>query len=99
LESEDFGNKFNEKLIMAKILGCLPKDFDSFVTSWSLLSEDMSLESFLEKLANAERNVSGRLDDVSVTAFKSSQSKSTDGQTMKATGKKFKGKCHKCGKI
>lgn len=37
LESEDFGNRFNEKLLIAKILGCLPKDFDSFVTSWSLL--------------------------------------------------------------
>ena len=30
VESEDFGNKLNEKLLMAKILGCLPKEFDSF---------------------------------------------------------------------
>lgn len=36
LESEDFENKLNEKLLMAKILECLPKDFDSFITSWSL---------------------------------------------------------------
>lgn len=36
LESEDFGRSFNEKLLMAKILGCLPKDFDNFVTSCSL---------------------------------------------------------------
>lgn len=33
LESQDFGKSFNEKLLMAKILGCLPKEFDNFVTS------------------------------------------------------------------
>lgn len=33
LESEDFGRSFNEKLLMTKILGCLPKEFNSFVTS------------------------------------------------------------------
>lgn len=33
LESIDFGNKLNKKLLMAKILGCLPKDFDNFITS------------------------------------------------------------------
>lgn len=101
LDSEDFGNKFNEKLVMAKILGCLPKDFDSFVTSWSILSEEMSLELFLEKLANAERYIEGRTDDVSVEAFKS-QCKSANGQVMKTNlraEKKFKGKCHKCGEI
>lgn len=98
LESEDFGNKFNEKLLMAKILGCLPKDFDSFVTSWSLLSDEMALENFLEKLANAERNIAGRSDDVSQEALKL-QSKPADGSSMKATGKKFKVKCHKCGKF
>lgn len=70
LESEDFGNKFNEKLLMAKILGCLPKDFDSFVTSWSLLSDEMTLENFLEKLVNAERNNAERSDDVSQEALK-----------------------------
>lgn len=98
LESIDFGNKLNERLLMAKILGCLPKDFDSFVTSWSLLSDEMSLESFLEKLANAERNITGRSDDMVNEAFKS-QLKSTDSLKVKITGKKFKSKCHKYGKI
>lgn len=59
LESEDFGNKLNEKLLMAKILGCLPKEFDSFITSWSLLSNNMSLDLFLEKLADVERSIAG----------------------------------------
>ncbi|XP_025270753.1 uncharacterized protein LOC112639817 [Camponotus floridanus] len=95
LESEDFGKSFNEKLMMAKILGCLPKDFNNFVTSWSLLSEDVSLESFLEKLTNAERNITERLDDISHEAFKA-QSKSTNSQDKKAVNKKFQGKCHKC---
>lgn len=49
LESEAFGNKLNEKLLMAKILGCLPKDFDNFITSWSLLSNEISLEAFPEE--------------------------------------------------
>jgi len=49
LESDDFGRNFNEKLIMAKILGCLPKEFDNFVTSWSLLSENVSLGIFSRK--------------------------------------------------
>jgi len=48
---------------MAKILECLPKDFDSFVTSWSILSGEKSLKFFLEKLANTERNIEGRSDD------------------------------------
>ncbi|EFN65265.1 hypothetical protein EAG_12353, partial [Camponotus floridanus] len=91
------GKSFNEKLMMAKILGCLPKDFNNFVTSWSLLSEDVSLESFLEKLTNAERNITERLDDTSHEAFKA-QSKSTNSQDKKAVNKKFQGKCHKCGK-
>lgn len=60
LKSADFGNRLNEKLLMAKILGCLPKDFDSFIISWSLLTDEISLESFLEKLTNAERNIAGR---------------------------------------
>jgi len=98
LDSEDFGNKFNEKLVMAKILGCLPKNFDSFVTSWSILSGDMFLELFLEKLANAEKNIEERFDDVSDEVFKS-QSKLISGQVMKTIEKKFKGRCHKCGKI
>jgi len=102
LDSEDFGNKFNEKLIIAKILGCLPKDFDNFVTSWSILSGEMSLELFLKKegsfLVNAEKNIEGRSNDVSDEVFKS-QSKSISDQVMKTTEKKFKGKCHKCGKI
>lgn len=98
LESEDFGNQFNEKLIIAKILGCLPKEFDSFVTSWSLLTETMSLELFLEKLASAEKNIKGRLDDTTGEAFKL-QSKSVNDQALKTTEKKFKPKCHKCGKI
>jgi len=98
LESDDFGNKLNEKLLMAKILGCLPKTFDSFVTSWSLLSDEMPLDNFLEKLANAERNIVGRSNDMSEEAFKL-QSKSADGNTMKIAGKKFKVKCHKCGKL
>ncbi|RLU23822.1 hypothetical protein DMN91_004030 [Ooceraea biroi] len=55
LESVDFGNKLNEKLLMAKILGCLPKDYDNCVISWSLLSIEMSLEAFLEKLANRSK--------------------------------------------
>lgn len=33
LESQDFGRNFNEKLLVAKILGCLPKEFDNFVKS------------------------------------------------------------------
>lgn len=37
-------------------------------------------------------------DDVSGEAFKS-RLRSMDGQAMKIFGKKFKGKCHKCGKI
>lgn len=97
LESEDFGSRFNDKLLMAKILGCLPKDFDSFVTSWSILSEEISLEQFLEKLANVERNIEGRPDNASDVACKS-QPKS-HSQEKKAVEKKFKGKCHKCGKI
>ena len=40
----------------------------------------------------------GRLDDVTAEVFKL-QSKSSDDQSMKAVKKKFKGKCHKCGKI
>jgi len=56
------------------------------------------LELFLEKLANAERNIEGRSDDVFVEVFKS-QSKLVNGQVMKTTEKKFKGKCYKCGKI
>lgn len=79
---------------MAKILGCLSKDFDSFVTSWSILSEEISLEQLLEKLANAERNIEGRPDNASDVAYKS-QSKSHSQET-KAVGKKFKGvKCVK----
>lgn len=73
LESDDFGRNFNEKLMMAKILGCLPeclKEFDNFVTSWSLLSENISLESFLEKLTNLERNIIERSDDTSCEVFK-----------------------------
>lgn len=68
LESEDFGRSFNEKLLMAKILGCLPKVFDNFVTSWSLFSEDMSLESFLEKLT--KRSIEERSDDMPHEVFK-----------------------------
>jgi len=98
LESDDFGNKLNEKLLMAKILGSLPKNFDSFVTSWSILSSEMSLELFIEKLANAERNIEGRSDDIPNEAFKT-QLKSTYNKGMKTVGNKFKGKCHKCGKI
>lgn len=98
LESEDFGNKLNKKPLMAKILGCLPKEFDSFITSWSLLSNEMPLELFLEKLADVERSIAGRSDDVSDESFRS-QLRSTEGQAMKTSGKKFKGKCHKCGKI
>jgi len=98
LDAEDFGNKFNEKLVIAKILGCLPKDFDSFVTSWSILSGEMSLELFLKKLTNAEKNIEGCSDDISDEVFKS-QSKSISGQIMKTTEKKFKDKCHKCDKI
>jgi len=85
LESDDFGRNFNEKLIMAKILGCLPKEFDNFVTSWSLLSEDVSLESFLEKLTNVERSITERSEDMS-------------HEVLKGIDKKFQGKCHKCGK-
>lgn len=85
LESAGFGNRLNEKLLMAKILGCLPKDFNSFITSWSLLTEEMFLES-LEKLINAERNIA---EHVAVDATFKSQSKSTDGQTMKAVEKKI----------
>ncbi|KMQ86806.1 copia protein [Lasius niger] len=97
LESEDFGRSFNEKLLMAKILGCLPKDFDNFVTSWSLLSEDVSLESFLEKLTNAERSIAERLDDTTHEVFKA-KSKLTNNQTKKTINKTYQGKCHKCGK-
>lgn len=82
---------------MAKILGCLPKEFDNFVTSWSLLSENVSLESFLEKLTNTERSFAERTDDISHEVFKA-QSKSTNRQVKKAIDKKFQGKCHKCGK-
>lgn len=38
-------------------------------------------------------------ENVAVDAAFKSQSKSTDGQTIKAIEKKFKSKCHKCGKI
>lgn len=93
LNSDDFGNKFNEKLVMAKILGCLPKEFDSFVTSWSLLSNNETLDAFLEKLADAERSVTVRSDDV----FKI-QMKSLEESKKKPVNKKFQGKCHKCGK-
>ena len=101
LESEDFGRSFNEKLLMAKILGCLPKDFDNFVTSWSLLSEDILLESFLEKLSNAERSIAERADDSTHEVFKA-RSKSMNNQIYnqkKTFNKKFQGKCHKCGKM
>lgn len=98
LESQDFGRNFNEKLLMAKILGCLPKEFDNFVTSWSLLSEDVSLESFLEKLTNAERSIVERSEDTSHEAFKV-QPKSTSNQLKKPMKKRFPGKCHNCGKI
>lgn len=97
LESQDFGKSFNEKLLMAKILGCLPKEFDNFVTSWSLLSEDVSIEPFLEKLTNAERSFADRCDDTSQEVFKA-QSKLMNNQTKKIVNKKFQGKCHKCGK-
>ncbi|KAL6431960.1 hypothetical protein ACFW04_007410 [Cataglyphis niger] len=103
LESEDFGRSFNEKLLMAKILGCLPKEFDNFVTSWSLLSESVSLEniwemeSFLKKLTNTERSFADNTDDISHEVFKA-QSKSTSRQVKKAIDKKFESKCHKCDK-
>lgn len=51
----------------------------------------------MEKFADVEKSIAGKLDDVLDGAFKS-QLKSTD-QAMKTSGKKFKGKCHKCGKI
>lgn len=97
LESDDFGRNFNKKLMMAKILGCLPKEFDNFVTSWSLLSEDISLEDFLEKLTNVERSITERSNDTSHEAFKA-QSKPGSNQAKKMIIKKFQGKCHKCGK-
>jgi len=97
LESDDFGRNFNEKLIMAKILGCLPKEFDNFVTSWSFLSENVSLESFLEKLTNVERNITKRSEDLSHEILKA-RSQSMNNQIKKRTDKKFQGKCHKCGK-
>lgn len=99
LESDDFGNKFNEKILMAKILGCLPKEFDNFVTSWSLLTEEIVLESFLEKLTNAERSMAERSVNVSDEVFKV-QSKPTDSKTSyMGVRKKSKIKCHKCGKL
>jgi len=97
LESDDFGRNFNEKLIMAKILGCLPKESDNFVTSWSLLSEDVSLESFLENLTNVERSITERSEDMSHEVLKA-RSHSTNNQMKKKIDKKFQGKCHKCGK-
>jgi len=96
LESSDFGRNFNEKLIMAKILGCLPKEFNNFVTSWSLLSEDVSLESFLEKLTNVERSITERSEDMSHEVLKA-RSQSMNNQKRRID-KKFQGKCHKCGK-
>lgn len=83
--------------MMAKILGCLPKEFDNFVTSWLLLSEDISLEDFLEKLTNVERSITERSNDTSHEAFKV-QSKPGSNQAKKMVTKKFQGKCHKCGK-
>lgn len=97
IESEDFGRNFNEKLIMAKILGCLPKVFDNFVTSWSLLSGDMSLDVFLEKLTNAERNIEGRSDEVSQEVFKAQEKSSGNTEQKKKFNKKFIWKCNKCG--
>ena len=55
------------------------------------------MELFLEKFANVERNIEGRSDDVPDEAFKS-QSKSMSDLAMKSFGKKFRGKCHNCGK-
>lgn len=100
LDSPDFGSKVNEKLLMAKVLGCLPKEFDSFVTSWSLLSDEISLESFLEKLTNAERSITGRSVDVLDDVFTLQSRSTVDSQLATSRGgkKKFKGKCHKCGK-
>ncbi|XP_011858586.1 PREDICTED: uncharacterized protein LOC105556124 [Vollenhovia emeryi] len=64
---------------------------------WSLLSEDVSLELFLEKLADAERNIAGRLDETPNEVFKA-QSKPVSSQFKKTVERKFQGKCHKCGK-
>lgn len=61
------------------------------------LSEDVSLESFLEKLTNAERSIAERLDDTTHEVFKA-KSKLTNNQTKKTINKTFQGKCHKCGK-
>lgn len=97
LELVDFGRNFNEKLLMAKILGCLPKEFDNFVTSWSLLSENMSLDSFLEKLSNAERNITERSEDTSHEVFKA-RTKLTTNRENKNINKKFPWNCHKYGK-
>jgi len=73
-----------------------PKEFDNFVTNWSLLSEDVSLESFLEKLTNVERSITERSEDMSHEVLKA-RSQSMNNQ-KKRIDKKFQGKCHKCGK-
>ncbi|KAK2579962.1 hypothetical protein KPH14_007642 [Odynerus spinipes] len=98
LESEDFGKKFNEKLLMAKILDCLPEVFNSFVISWSLLSNEISLETFLEKLSNAERSVKGKSDDLVHDAY-NTHPKPKDNKPKNVSGKKFRIKCYNCGKL
>ena len=55
------------------------------------------MELFLKKLANVERNIEERSNDVSGEVFKS-QFKLMSDQAMKSFRKKFRGKCHNCGK-
>lgn len=50
--------------------GCLLKEFDSFVSSWSLLSNNETLDAFLEKLPDADKSVTVRSEGASDDVFK-----------------------------
>ena len=104
-ESSDLG-KVNDKWIIAKILGTLPSEYGHFVTTWDLLSSSsLTLDSFVEKLVNAERSLRSRnTEPVVVDAYRLSNSpKKVKDDRKKARsidGKqsKFNGICYRCKK-
>lgn len=95
--------KVTDNMIIAKVLGSLPREYKHFVTSWDLsMTEKVSLDTSRHKLMNAERTVQKEKLEMKDTE---------SGEVYKATSRfqknlnisgrnkeQFKGKCFFCNK-
>lgn len=101
MEDEDV--KLTDKILMGKVLGCLPAAFMAFKSGWYLMSEKKpSMELFKEKLLTYERGLRGHESraehDVTRDAFEDALRVGEKGKNKPAGQRRFPGKCHKCGK-